>query len=105
MTLLQCLVLFPYHSQSSQNICSFNTPIATPPVLDNVEDVNFILSSTARINLYVNYITASTAAVVDSFSFVFVAYTDRNGNHFLSGVSTLIFHSIIFSMYMEINLV
>ena len=79
--------MFPYSLQSSQNNCSFNTPSAIPPVLDDVEDMNFMLSSAERINLDVNFITALTAAVVDSLSFVFVAYTGTNGISFLSGVS------------------
>ena len=33
-----------------------------------------------------NFITASVAVVVDSFSLVFIAYTDPNGDHFIVGV-------------------
>ena len=58
--------------------------------MDDIQDMNSKLSSVPeqRINLGSDFITASTAAVVDTFSFAFVAYTDRDGNYFLSGVST-----------------
>ena len=90
--------MFPCLSQSSQNICSLNPPVGTPPALDNINVQTMggiMLSSDTRINLDSNLITASTAAVVDSFSFVFVSFTDSNGISFLSGVSTI----IIFSEY------
>ena len=49
-----------------------------------------MLFNASRVNLGANFITASTAAVVSSFSFVFVAYTSENGEHFMSGVSDTI---------------
>ena len=80
-----------YVSQRSQNICRFNpTAILTPAALDDVGNGTFMLSSTSRVNLVNNFITASTAAVVSSFPFVFVAYTSENGEHFMSGVSVLL---------------
>ena len=86
------MIMFSHFSQSFQNICSLVPPVSEPPALDDIQDMDGImLFSAARINLDVNFITALTATAVDSFSFVFVAYTDRNGNSFLSGVSSYIF--------------
>ena len=61
---------------------------APPLALDDID--NQILGSDVRINLGAlnqNFITASVAVAVESFSFVFVAYTDRNGDSFTIGVS------------------
>ena len=89
------IIKFPYfslHMQSSQNICSLILPLGEPPALDNVDMDGIMLFSAARVNLGVNFITASTATVVDSFSFAFVAYTDKDENFFLSGVSSYNFY-------------
>ena len=84
------MTMFPL--QLSQNICGLIPPAGFPPALDNIDDmVGIMLFSAARINLGINFITASTAAVFDSFSFAFVAYTDTNRNYFLRGVSTFLF--------------
>ena len=56
-----------------------------------------VLFSEPRVNLGKRFVTASTAAVVSSFSFVFVAYTDINGGYFLAGVSASSFsYSAVF---------
>ena len=36
-----------------------------------------------------NFITASVAVVMNSFSLVFIAYTDPNGDYFIAGVCSL----------------
>lgn len=59
-----------------------------PQALDDIESQT--LGSDIRIDLGAsnqNFITASVAVAVESFSFVFVAYTDTNGSSFTIGVS------------------
>lgn len=66
------------------NSCQFET--SPYSALDDVE--NNILHENFTINLpFNNFITASTAAVVGSFSFVFVAFIDESYSSFITGVS------------------
>ena len=75
--------------QQSQDRCQFNT--FPPRALDDVSSLE--LFSGIKINLGVtnqNFITASVAVTVANFSFVFAAYTNNNGDHFVTGVRKLI---------------
>ena len=67
-----------------------------PPALDDFENENFRINGRYLVNLgrnqfsiISNFITATTGVVVDSFSFVFVAYVDPNGDSYVIGVSVL----------------
>ena len=54
-----------------------------------MDNSTFPLGGDVRIDLSEpneNFITASAAAVVDSFLLVFVGYTDGNGVSYISGV-------------------
>jgi hypothetical protein len=76
-------------SQSPNNICQFGS--LSPPALDDV--ANKALGSESRINLGTptrNFITASVAVIVDSFSLMFVAYVNTTGS-FVTGVSSCCF--------------
>ena len=57
-----------FHKQST---CNFQI---TPPVLDDIENASLQRVGDFRIN-HVNFITASAGAVIESISFVVVAYT------------------------------
>jgi hypothetical protein len=74
--------------QPTQDSCQFN--IAPPRALDDVGRGSVvILGSDVRINLGVtnqNFITASVAVTIANFSFVFAAYTNNGGDHFITGV-------------------
>ena len=69
------------------DICQFTAPL--PPALDDVRtnymDVDFIISVGTHENPH--FITASTTASVELFSFVYLAFLDRNGDAFVIGVS------------------
>ena len=69
--------------QQTENICRFSTSV--PLALDDIE--NLLYNGKLQINLRHNFITASVAVVIDSFSFVFVAFTSVNGSSFVTGVS------------------
>ena len=69
--------------QHTENICRFSTSV--PLALDDIE--NLLYNGKLQINLRHNFITASVAVVIDSFSFVFVAFTSVNGSSFVTGVS------------------
>ncbi|MGJ8945909.1 hypothetical protein AB9K17_23760, partial [Salmonella enterica subsp. enterica serovar Kentucky] len=61
-----------------------------PRALDDIS--NLEVTSGSWINLGVtnkNFITASIAVVVGNFSFVFAAYTNNNGEHFITGVRNI----------------
>ena len=62
--------------------------MASPLALDDFERV--IFNGEHKISLgssqNPNYITASVAVVVDSFSFIFVAFTELSGDSFIIGV-------------------
>ena len=68
--------------QPSENVCHFNT--STPLALD---DIDYQYHGKLQINLGHSFITASVAVIVDSFSFIFVAFTNINGSSFVTGVS------------------
>ena len=51
-----------------------------------------------------NFITASVAAVVDSFLLVFVGYTNGNGVSYISGVC-LLYYSVILCLFIIFYLV
>ena len=70
----------------SADICQFGS--LSPPALDDI--VNKNLGGEYRINLGRNFITASVAVIVDSFSLVFVAYVNTSGS-FIAGVSNCLF--------------
>ena len=68
-----------------QNFCNFG---ATLRALDDIDTLR--LEGDFRIShggTNQNFITASAAALIDSISFVFLAYTDRTGDTFIIGVS------------------
>ena len=69
--------------QPSENVCRFIT--GTPLALDDVENLQY--NGKFQIDLGRSFITTSVAVVVDSFSFIFVAFTNVNGSSFVSGVS------------------
>ena len=57
-----------------------------------MDNDTFPLEGAVRIDLSqpsANFITASAAAVIDSFLLVFVGYTDGNGVSYISGVCLL----------------
>ena len=60
--------------------------MGVPAALDNVEQLSLTV---AGIDLDTNFITASTAGVVEVFSFVFVAYISEDEESFLIGVSVV----------------
>ena len=56
--------------------------------MDNIETLEYV--GDFRINhgaVANNFITASVAALFDTFSLVFLAYTDVNGDSYIIGVS------------------
>ena len=68
--------------------------------MDDVGNISFPLVGNVTIDLSQpggnivprgNFVTASAAAIVESFLFVFVAYFDGNGVSYISGVSVLLF--------------
>lgn len=69
--------------QPSENVCHFIT--GTPLALDDVENLQY--NGEVQINLRHSFITASVAVVVDTFSFIFVAFTNVDGSSFVTGVS------------------
>ena len=91
-------VFFP--PQPTGDSCRFN--INSPLALDDIEDqglsgdfrIHIGLFGNGTIGLPVNnFITASVAVVVESFSFVFVAFTDPNGDSFIIGVGRCMYVS------------
>ena len=72
----------PFFFQPLNN-CHFMT--SSPSALDDIE--TNVLNEIFTINLHNNFITASTAVVVESFSFVFVAFINENNSSFIVGVS------------------
>ena len=63
-----------------------------PLALDEADNITHVVTGTQAVLLVgqgdqQNFITAMTAAIMESFSFVFVAYTDPNGDSFIIGVS------------------
>jgi hypothetical protein len=70
-------------------MCQFGS--LSPPALDDIANKNLL--GEFRINLGTpnrNFITASVAVIVDSFSLVFVAYMNTSGS-FITGVSSCCF--------------
>ena len=65
------------------NVTSNNQPLA----LDHFENLTYKAEPRASINLEGNFITASAAVTMESFSLVFVAFLDENGDSFIIGVS------------------
>ena len=61
--------------------------------MDDFDDTTYRIDGRHLVNLGVNqvtvrnFITATTAVIVDSFSFVFVAYVDLIGDSYIIGVS------------------
>ena len=79
----------------SPNMCQFGS--VSPPALDDI--VNKNIHGELRIKLGIpnrNFITASVAVVVDSFSLVFVAYVNTSGN-FIIGVSMRVATTSLYS--------
>ena len=73
--------------QPSQDNCRFITPSEVPRALDDIDNLG--QATGARINLGTtnqNFITASVAVAIANFSFIFAAYTNNNGEHFVTGV-------------------
>ena len=69
----------------SPDMCQFG-PVS-PPALDDIANKNLL--GELRVDLGIqsrNFITASVAVAVDSFSFVFVAHVNTSGS-FITGVS------------------
>lgn len=56
-----------------------------PLALDDIENLEY--HGKFRIDFGQNFITASAAVVVESFFFVFVAFTDSDGDSFITVVS------------------
>ena len=70
----------------SADICQFGS--VSPPALDDI--VNKNLQGEFRIDVGIpnrNFITASVAVAVDSFSLMFIAYVNTSGS-FITGVSS-----------------
>ena len=63
-------------------MCSFGIP---PQALDDVE--NLTSFGDLRIDHGSNFITASVAALVESFSFMLLAYIDESDNSYIIKVS------------------
>ena len=62
-----------------------------------MDNSTFPLGGDVKIDLSqpsANFITASAAAIVESFLLVFVGYTDGNGVSYISGVC-LLYYSVI----------
>lgn len=80
-----CLLLCPF--MQATDMCHFTSPV--PLALDDIENqilnVDFRISIGVRTNPH--YITASTTVIVDSFTFVFLAFIQANGESFVIGVS------------------
>ena len=69
--------------QPAQNTCQFRSSI--PLALDDIDSLHY--NGRFQIHLVQKFITSSVAVVLESFSFVFVSYTDINGSSFIAGVS------------------
>ena len=57
--------------------------------MDDFDNERTMLTGDFKINLgsqNLNFITASVAVVVDSYSFIFVAFIDPSGDSFIIGV-------------------
>ena len=90
-TQLELLILFLSLLQQSSKVCNFMTTSNVPLALDEADDIIHGVAGTPVVFLGVegqdNFITAMTAALVETFSFAFVAFTDPNGDSFITGVS------------------
>ena len=85
--------------QPSSNVCDFRiTNSEQPLALDDLE--NLYINRIHEINIGRNFITASTAALLDSLLLVFAAILDENGNSFIIGVS-IVYHCIMYGHYMN----
>ena len=83
-------------------MCHFGSNV---PALDEFESLDLRVSGDLRIvagnTVNLNFITASVGALFESFSLVFLAYTDRNGDSYIVGVSNynvmrVRLHSLLF---------
>ena len=82
-----------HNLQATQDICHFDiSGDDIPPALDDITNTTHGLTGNRPVfpgsGSAQNFITAMTAAVVDSFSFIFIAFIDPNGNNLITGVST-----------------
>ena len=63
------------------------------PALDEFESLDLRVPGDLRIvagnTVNLNFITASVGALFESFSLVYLAYTDRNGGSYIVGVNIL----------------
>ena len=87
-------------------MCHFSiTNNEQPLALDDFENLH--INRLHEINLDRNFITAFTAAIVDSLFLVFTAILDRNGNSFIIGVSILytIDHCTLYKCYIILQYV
>ena len=95
---LYFIIIFIY-MQPTQDICRFDISGNTPPALDDVANLTHALSGNRPVfpgsGGVQNFITAMTAAVADSFSFIFVAFIDPIGNNFVTGVSVLMLNDLL----------
>ena len=67
------------------------TTSSVPLALDDAENNTHNVASNRTINLGSGgFITAMTAAVVEDFSFIFVAFVTPNGENVIIGVSALV---------------
>ena len=73
-------------------MCHFNVTNNNQPLaLDHFENFTYKAEPRISINLRGNFITASAAVTVESFSLVFVAFLDENGRSFIIGVSSVFY--------------
>ena len=82
--------------QSTSEVCHFVA--GSPLALDDFEVIEFV--GNFKVNFGFensNFITASIAIIVESFSFVFVAFLDPSGDSFIIGVRWR--RMIIMTMY------
>ena len=77
--------------QPSSDVCQFMTTLSLPLALDDVDNNTHTVAGTRTIsigaNIFDNFITAMTAAVVEEFSFIFVAFIRPNEENAITGVS------------------
>ena len=81
------------------------TTTSLPLALDDAENISHTVSGTRTINIgsggILNFITAMTAAVVEEFSFIFVAFIRPNGENVIIGVSAIFFEFITVQSFIQ----
>ena len=74
----------------ASDFCHFSSPhpLAVGDIENQILNVDFRVSVGMHTNPH--FITASTTVTVDSFSFIFLAFIDKNNDSFVLGVSLYI---------------